>query len=172
MTRFRTLSAMQIAAVAAAVLLSLAACSGGGSTSHQGSQGGPRAQPSTGPAAEAAVKSMWQRFFNGAVPIPARLTLLQDGAQVAPFVRSQEQTTIGSFVFQATAKVSSVMLVPAGKANVLFTVFLLNKPLAKNLHGTAVYSGGRWLVAVSSFCSLMRVAYGKTHPSFPAVCGS
>jgi hypothetical protein len=162
----QALSAIPIAAVAACVATT--GCSGGSPTATHHA---PTVQPSTGPAAQAAVKAMWQRFFNGAVPIPTRLRLLQDGQQVASFVRSQEQTTIGAFVLQATAKVASVTLEPPGKASVLFTVYLLNKPLAKNLHGTAVYSGSRWLVAVSSFCDLMRKAYGKTHPTFPAVCG-
>ncbi len=169
MTRIRTARAIQIAAIAATACLSLAACSGGAGTTT--AHHPPAVQPSTGPAAEAAVKAMWQRFFNGAVPIPDRLKLLQDGTQIAPFVRSQEKTTIGAFVLQASAKVSSVTLGPAGQASVLFTVFLLNKALAKNLHGTAVYAGGRWLVAVTSFCSLMLRAYGKTHPAFPAACG-
>ena len=169
MTRHRTARAVQITAVAATVCLGLAACSGGGSS--QPAHHAPTVQPSTGPAGEAAVKAMWERFFNGAVPIPTRLKLLQDGPLVAPFVHAQEKTTIGSLVFQATGKVSSVMLGPAGQAGVVFTVYLANSPLAKNLHGTAIYSGGRWLVAVSSFCSLMAKAYGKKHPTFPAVCG-
>jgi hypothetical protein len=169
MTRLRTARAIQIAAVAATACLSLTACSGGGASTP--THHAPTVQPSTGPAGEAAVKAMWQRFFNGAVPIPTRLKLLQDGPLVAPFVHAQEKTTIGSFVFQATAKVSSVTLGPAGEAGVVFTVYLANSPLAKNLHGTAIYSGGHWLVAVSSFCALMARAYGKKHPNFPAVCG-
>src|SRR5215472_9635242 len=124
MTRIRTARAIRVAAVAATACLSLAACSGGGTSQH--SQSAPIAQPSTGPAASAAVKAMWQRFFNGAVPIPTRLKLLQDGKQVASFVQSQEKTTIGAFVLQATAKVASVTLGPPGKASVLFTVYLLD----------------------------------------------
>jgi hypothetical protein len=147
----------------------LAGCSGGGNSPNS-SRTAPTAQPSTGPAAVAAVKAMWQRFFNGAVPIPARLALLQDSKQIAPFVRAQEQTAIMTFVLQATATVSSVKLGPPGQASLIFTVLLGGKPLAKNLHGNAVYAGGRWLVAASSFCTLMRQAYGKHHPVFPAIC--
>src|SRR5215472_13689864 len=67
-------------------------------------------QPASGPAAAAAVKAMWQRFFNGAVPISSRLQLLQDGQRFASFVNSQAQTAIGGMILQASATVSTVTL--------------------------------------------------------------
>jgi len=77
-------------AACATLCLTLAACSSGAShgssghtgsgTAHSSAPASP-AQPATGPAAAAAVKAMWQTFFNGAVPIPRRLDLLQDGQQ-------------------------------------------------------------------------------------------
>ena len=59
-----------------------------------------------------------------------------------------------------------------GKASVTFTILLGGKPIAKNLSGTAVYSGGRWLVAASSFCGLLHKAYGKKLHTLPAACGT
>ena len=115
---------------------------------------------------------MWERFFNGAVPISSRLQLLQDGPKFASFVHSQAKTTIGTLVLEASATVSKVTIQPPGQANVLFTVLLGGKPLEKNLHGTAVYTGGHWKVAVTSFCSLLRFAYGKKSHVIPAACGS
>ena len=128
-------------------------------------------QPATGPAARAAVKDMWQTFFNGAIPIPRRLGLLQDGPQFASFVHAQDKTSLGALVLAASAKVSAVALRPPGGASVRFSVLLAGKPVAKNLSGTAVYVGGRWLVAKTTFCTLLRVAYGKKSHVIPAACG-
>lgn len=153
--------------------LALAAC---GSSQPEGHKSTPShsapAQPSTGPAAQAAVKAMWQTFFNGTVPIPRRLTLLQDSQKFAPFVRSEAKTALGALVLAASAKVSKVALTGPGRASVTFTILLGTKAIAKNLTGTAVYSGGRWLVADSSFCELARKAYGKKLHALPAACGT
>jgi hypothetical protein len=164
------------AALGAALCLAAAACSGGGGvaspsarTSH--SPAASPAQPASGPAAVAAVTTVWETFFNGAVPIPRRLTLLQNGQQFASFVRSQAKTPVGSLVLAAAATVSSVKLHPPGQASVTYTILLSGKPLEKNLQGTAVYTGGSWKVGVSTFCDLLRLAYGKTSKLIPAACG-
>jgi hypothetical protein len=118
----------------------------------------------------AAVKANWEKFVNGATPISQRLALLQDGQRFAGFVRSQENTAIGSLVFSTSAKVTSVALGAPGQATVTFTVYLGGKLLAKNLHGSAVYSGGVWKVADTTFCVLLRTAYKNSHVITP-VCG-
>jgi hypothetical protein len=157
--------------------LTVTACSSGAAKAHTGSprppsSSAPAAQPSTGPAAQAAVTSMWQTFFNGAVPIPRRLGLLQNGQKFAPFVTSQAKTSLGALVLAASAKVSSVTLNPPAQATVIYTILLGGKPIAKNQSGTAVYDGGRWQVADTTFCSLLHVAYGKKPKLIPAACGS
>ena len=115
---------------------------------------------------------MWQTFFNGAVPIPRRLGLLQNGQRFASFVHSEEKTSIGTLVLSASARVRSVTLHPPAQASVIFAILLAGKPLAKNLSGTAVYTGGSWKVADATFCSLLHQAYGKTSHVIPAACGS
>jgi hypothetical protein len=159
--------------------LCLAACSGGSApsqpASHDHSHGpsaSPSAVPSTGAAAVAVIKANWQDVFNGKIPIPQRLKLLQNGQEFASFVHAQDKTSLGALVLQATAKVNSVNLPSAGQAGVVFTVYLSGKVLDKGLHGTAVYSGGTWKVASTSFCSLLRLAYGKKSHVIPAACGS
>jgi hypothetical protein len=161
------------AAWAGALCLALVGCSGGSSQPgrHSTSPSSP-AVPTAGPAAVAAVKSMWERFFNGTVPIPARLGLLQDAPAFTPFVHKEEKTSIGALVLQASATVSSVTIQPNGRASVVFTILLSGKPLAKNLKGMAVYSGGAWKVSSASFCTLLKVAYGKKPGALPAACGS
>jgi hypothetical protein len=115
---------------------------------------------------------MWQTFFNGNVSIPGRLKLLQNGQRFASFVHSEEKTSLGTLVLAASAKVSSVSLQPPAMAGVTYTILLGGKPLAKNLSGTAVYTGGSWQVADATFCSLLHLAYGKTSHMIPAACGS
>jgi len=167
------------AGAALCLCLALAACSSGSASpgARRSTAAGPAAsaspaQPATGPAAQAAVKAMWRTFFNGAVPIPRRLELLQDGQQFASFVRTQAKTSLGSLVLAASARVSSVTLEPPGKASVTYTVLLGGKPVAKNLTGAAVYADGSWKVAASTFCGLLRQAYGKKNHLIPAACGS
>lgn len=176
MTIHRRRAARIVALSTCAVLqVGLAACASGGHAkphSPAATSSAPVSQPATGPAAKAAVKDMWQTFFNGAVPIPRRLGLLQDGQQFAPFVRAQDKTSLGALVLAASAKVSAVALRPPGGASVRFSVLLAGKPVAKNLSGTAVYAGGRWLVAKTTFCNLLHVAYGKRSHVIPAACGS
>ena len=115
---------------------------------------------------------MWQTFFNGAVPIPRRLGLLQDSQQFASFVDSQAKTSLGSLVLAASARVSAVRLEPPDHAGVTYSILLGGKTIAKNLSGTAVYVAGRWKVAVTTFCALVHVAYGKKTNLIPAACGS
>jgi hypothetical protein len=169
-------------AACAALCLALAACSSGashGSSGHARSGKAARssapaspAQPATGQAAAAAVKVMWQTFFNGAVPISRRIDLLQDGQQFASFVGSQAKTSLGSLVLAASAKVSAVRLQPPDHASVTYSILLGRKTVAKNLSGTAVYTAGRWKVAVTTFCALVHAAYGKKSNLIPAACGS
>ena len=159
----------------ASLCVGLAACSSGGHAKPRSSDATSpvsRSQPATGAAAEAAVKTMWQTFFNGVVPIPHRLGLLQDGQQFASFVHAQAKTSLGALVLAASAKVSAVALQPPDHASVTYSVLLGGKPVARNLSGTAVYAGGRWLVAKTTFCTLLRVAYGKKSHVIPAACGS
>jgi hypothetical protein len=167
-------------ATAALACLAVAACSGSGAASPSASPSAslthspaaPPSQPTSGPAAIAAITANWEKFFNGAIPIPSRLALLQNGQLFAAFIHSQEKTTLGSLVLAATAKVGSVKLQPPGRASVTYTILLSGRPLESNVTGTAIYTGGKWLIADSTFCGLIRLAYGKTSHLIPAACGS
>jgi len=164
------------AAASALLCVTVAACSGGaaaGRPAHPAqSRAAATAEPVSGPAAIASVTANWKTFFSGTAPIPRRLALLQDGQQFASFVRSQRKTAAGALVLQSAATVKSVTLQPGDTASVTYTILLSGKPLAKNLRGTAIYSGGRWKVTVTTFCGLLRLAFGKSKHSVPAACGS
>jgi hypothetical protein len=164
------------AVLAATGCLVLAACGGGG-----GSHPAPAtptvtastsAEPTSGPAAVAAVTANWKTVFNGKAPIPRRLALVQDGEQVAAFVAAQAKTSFGAAATGSTATVSSVTLTSPSKATVHYAVLLLGTPLLKNQVGTAVYVDGTWKVAIASFCGLAYLEYPKGSPKLPAACRS
>ena len=128
------------------------------------------AEPTSGPAAVAAITANWKTVFNGKAPIPRRLALVQYGPQVAAFVEAQAKTSFGAAAAGSTATVASVMITSPSQATVHYEVLLLGTPLLKNQVGTAVYLNGIWKVAIASFCGLAYLEYPKGSPKLPAVC--
>ena len=161
-------------ALAAAGCLILAACGSGGS--HQSTAkptvSATAAEPTSGPAAEAAITANWKTVFNGKAPILGRTALVQDGSQVAAFVEAQSKTSFGTAATGSTATVSSVTITSPAQATVNYQVLLLGTPLLKNQVGTAVYTGGVWKVAIASFCALAYLEFPKGSPQLPAACQS
>jgi len=164
------------AALAVAGSLILAACGGGGGSQHPPSTPtasvSTAAEPTSGPAAVAAITANWKTVFNGKAPIPRRLALVQDGPQVAAFVEAQAKTSFGTAATGSTATVSSVTLTSPSQATVHYEVLLLGTPLLKNQVGTAIYLDGTWKVAIASFCGLAYLEYPKGSPKLPAACRS
>jgi hypothetical protein len=165
------------AALAAAGCLMLAACGGGGTNQHNAAKrpspsATASAEPSSGPAAVAAITTNWKTVFNGKVSIPARLALVEDGSQVAAFVKAEAKTAFGAAATGSTATVSSVTITSPSKARVVYEVLLLGTPLLKNQVGTAVYRDGVWQVGIASFCALALQAVSNAGPQAPAVCRS
>src|SRR5215469_16008818 len=165
------------AALAVTGCVILAACgSGGGNQHHSAKRPSPSAtasaEPSSGPAAVAAITANWKTVFNGKASIPSRLALVQDGSQVAAFVEAEAKTSFGAAATGSTATVSSVTITSPSQATVHYKVLLLGTPLLKNQVGTAVYLDGVWKVGITSFCGLAKLAASNTGPTLPAVCRS
>ena len=163
----------QVLAAAAGCLI-LAACGSGGgshqSTANPTTSAAAAAEPTSGPAAVAAITANWETVFNGKAPIPSRTALLQDGSQVTAFVEAQAKTSFGAAATGSTATISSVTITSPAQATVHYEVLLLGTPLLKNQVGTAVYLGGVWKVAIASFCGLTYLEFPKGSPQLPAVC--
>jgi hypothetical protein len=165
------------AVMAAAGCLILAACGGGSSSSAKpaspsATASASTAEPTSGPAAVAAITANWKTVFNGKAPIPRRLALVQDGSQVAAFVQAQAKTSFGQAATGSTATVSAVTITSPSQATVHWDLLLLGTPLLKNQVGTAVYQDGIWKVAIASFCGLAYLEYPKGSPKLPAACRS
>ncbi len=158
----------------------LAACGGGSSHPSSAKPASPRpgvsattvAEPTTGPAAVAAITANWKTVFNGKAAISSRLALVQDGPQVAAFVAAQAKTSFGAAAAGSTATVTSVTITSPSQATVDYEVLLLGTPLLKKQVGAAVYLNGVWKVAITSFCGLAYLEYPKGSPHLPAVCRS
>jgi hypothetical protein len=169
------------AVLAATGCLILAACGGSGS-SHSSSATSASAkptastttgaEPTSGPAAVAAIRANWETVFDGKAPLPSRLALLQDGSQVAAFVQAQAKTAFGAAAAGSSATISSVTVTSPAQATVHYEVLLLGTPLLKNQVGTAVYLNGTWKVAIASFCALTYLQYPRGSPKLPAICRS
>ena len=165
------------AALAVTGSLILAACGGGeGNQHHAAKRPSPSAtaaaEPSSGPAAVAAITANWKTVFNGKVSIPKRLALVQDGSQVEAFVEAEAKTSFGAAATGSTATVGSVTITSPSRATVDYEVLLLGTPLLKKQVGTAVYLDGVWKVDITSFCGLAKLAASNTGPKLPAVCRS
>jgi len=164
------------AALAAAGCLTLAACGGGGGTPARSASPEPTAsatapaEPASGAAAVAAITANWKTVFNGKAPLDRRLALVQNGSQVAAFVKAQAKTSFGQAATGSTAAVSSVIISSASQATVRWDLLLLGTPLLKNQVGSAVYLGGVWKVSIASFCGLAYLEYPKGSPKLPAAC--
>jgi hypothetical protein len=167
----------QASALAVTGCLILAACGGGGGNQHHSAKrpspsATASAEPSSGPAAVAAITTNWKTVFNGKASIPNRLALVQDGSQVAAFVEAEAKTSFGAEATGSTATVSSVTITSPSQATVHYEVLLLGTPLLKNQVGTAIYLDGVWTVGITSFCGLAKLAASKTGPQLPAACRS
>ena len=130
------------------VLLVLAACGG---SSHPTS--------SSGPDAQAQIKSAYVKFFSSKTAVSEKTKLLENGEQVKPVIRAFASNPLASNV---SATVSSVTLEGQNKAKVVYVVKFGGASLPKQT-GVAVRQNGTWKVGDASLCKL--IALGGTTPS-------
>jgi hypothetical protein len=114
-------------------------------------------------AAQAQVKSAYQKFFSGQTSIPDRVAVLQGGSKFKGLVTSFASNPLAKNVSVA---VSTVKLEGQDRAKVVYTVKLGGAALPK-LTGTAVRENGTWKVGDASLCKLVALQ-GST----PSVCKS
>lgn len=135
----------------------LAGCGSSSSSSHATSTRSPSEQ------AEPQIKKVWAEFFSPSTAAATKISLLQNGQQFAPVITAQANSPLAK---ESAAQVTGVKLENPRTATVTYTVTLAGKPALKNTTGTAVMSGGNWLVSDASFCQLLRLE-GSAPPSCP-----
>jgi hypothetical protein len=138
-------------ALVVAAGLALAGCGAAAHTSTSGNTA----------AAQAQIKSAYEKFFSDHTSVPDRVAVLQDGSRFKALVTSFANNPLAKNVSVA---VSSVTLQGGDKAKVVYTVHLGGAGLPKQT-GTAVLQNGAWKVGYASLCRLVALQ-GST----PSVC--
>ena len=118
-------------------------------------------------SAEAVIEAHWMAFFNPKTSVARRISLLEDGEQFAAEIRSQDSSSLAE---HASARVTSVTLVSATRAKVVYTLLEDGTPARANQLGVAVYQDGTWKVGVATFCSLLAMENGGRTSSLPTAC--
>jgi hypothetical protein len=118
-------------------------------------------------SAESVVAAHWMAFFNPKTSVARRISLLQDGEQFAEVIRSQASSGRAA---HASARVTSVTLVSATRAKVVYALLEEGKPARANQLGVAVYQDGTWKVGVATFCGLLAMENGGRTSLLPAAC--
>jgi hypothetical protein len=130
-----------VAAIAAACGASNAA-----TTSSPSSSSAPSVSPT------AAIKSNWQKFFDGATPAAQKIQLLENGQQFAQTIQAQAQSPLAK---STAAKVSSVKVTSATTATVKYSILLAQQVALADQTGQAVLRNGVWKVSAQSFQALL-----------------
>jgi hypothetical protein len=114
-------------------------------------------------AAQAQIKSAYQKFFSGKTSVSDREAVLQDGSKFKSVIQAFASNPLAKNV---SVTVSSVKLQGANNAKVVYIVKLGSTGLPKQL-GTAVLQDGTWKVGDASLCKLVSLQ-GTT----PSACKS
>jgi ABC-type glycerol-3-phosphate transport system substrate-binding protein len=112
-------------------------------------------------AATEEITQNWVAFFNNQLPLDERVTYLEDGQELKPFVEQQAQI-LGEQASQASAQVDNVTLNDDGTATVEFQILLSGQPVLPTT-GTAVLVDDKWVVSKTTLCDLIALA-GTTPP--------
>jgi hypothetical protein len=121
--------------------LALAGC---GSSSHSSTTNATA-------AAQAEIKSAYQKFFSPSTSLSDRVAVLQNGSRFKSVVQGFASNPLAQKV---SVSVSSVKLEGRDKAKVVYTIKLGSAGLPKQ-HGTAVRQNGTWKVGYASLCKLV-----------------
>jgi len=136
----------------------LAAC---GSKSPAATTPSPSVSASISSTA-AAVTSSWVKFFNGATPAAAKITLLQNGQQFATVISAQASSPLAK---STQAKVRSVTITSPTTATVKYSIVEGGQVALPGQTGQAVLQGGVWKVSAPSFQALLKLEQGQATPS-------
>ncbi|HEU5243312.1 MAG TPA: hypothetical protein VFU33_02830 [Gaiellaceae bacterium] len=129
--------------------LALAGC---GSSTHTSTSGNTA-------AAQAQIKSAYEKFFSGHASVSDRAAALQNGSRFKSVIQAFASNPLAKNV---KATVSSVTLQGEDRAKVVYTVKLGSAGLPKQT-GTAVRQNGVWKVGDASLCKLVALQ-GSTPP--------
>jgi len=125
----------------------------------------PTPTPSVSPSissAAAAVTSSWIKFFNGATPAAAKITLLQNAQQFATVITAQASSPLAK---STQAKVTAVKVTSPTTATVKYSIVEGGQVALPNQTGQAVLESGVWKVSAPSFQALLKLEQGQASAS-------
>jgi hypothetical protein len=137
----------------ALLLVAVSALAGCGSSMHTSTTGSTA-------AAQAQLKSAYEKFFSAKTSVSDRVALLQNGPQFKSVIQGFASNPLAKNV---NVTVSSVRLEGANEAKVVYIVKLGSAGLPKQT-GTAVRENGTWKVGYASLCRLVALQ-GSTPPA-------
>ncbi len=165
----------------AAVALTLAGCgSSGGSGAATTDTSPPTAavQQTTGAGAadasgltqqeKSAITSAYETFFSGKSDAQTKLGVIEDPDRFAKTINAQSSSGLAE---STSVTVSEMSLVSPGRASVVYTILMDDKPVLPDQTGYAVKVDGKWKVSASSFCGLLTLENGGTPPAECAAQG-
>jgi hypothetical protein len=135
----------------------LAACGGGSSGGSSPTK--PAGEPTSGPAAQAAITTLYENFFSA--PVPQAKTMLEDGSSLSAAFKAALKLK-GNVT--ESAKVKTVTISGPTTADVTFELDGDGTPLIPSSNGQAVYVNGKWLVAKQTFCTLVELGGNPNIP--------
>jgi hypothetical protein len=142
-------------ALAASSVLLVVGCGGSGSKKNATTTStGNSSVDAMGPRpaeTKAAIRQNWQTFFDGSSSASKRVSLAQNGEQVADTIAAVSNSSLAK---QASAKVTSVKIDGPASATVTYTLLLNGSPVLTGVKGSAVLENGTWKVSIASLCAL------------------
>ncbi|GAA4812814.1 hypothetical protein [Tomitella cavernea] len=161
----------------AAVALMLAGCgSSGDSGATTTSPSTATVQQTTGAGAvdasgltqqeQSDITSAYETFFSGKSDAQTKLGVIEDPDRFAKTINAQSSSGLAE---STSVTVSEMSLVSPGRASVVYTILMDEKPVLPDQTGYAVKVDGKWKVSASSFCGLLTLENGGTPP---AECGA
>jgi hypothetical protein len=111
---------------------------------------------------EATIKTNWEKFFNGTLPVTDKVGLLENGQQYTSQLDAQAASPLAK---GATASVSAITLISPTQATVTYSILVGGQPALPNQSGQAVLQDGVWKVSAQSFLALLQLEQGGSTPS-------
>jgi hypothetical protein len=109
-------------------------------------------------AAKQEVTKLYNVFFKARKAKAA--ALLEDGSTLGAAIKAAQKL---AGTGKESSKTESVTITGAGTASVVFDLLVNGKVVLPKSDGLAVYQNGKWVVAKSTFCTLVSLG-GSTPP--------
>ncbi|QDQ97280.1 hypothetical protein [Tomitella fengzijianii] len=120
------------------------------------------------PQEQSDITSAYETFFSGKSDAQTKLGVIEDPDRFAKTINAQSSSGLAE---STSVTVGQMSLVSPGRASVVYTILMDDKPVLPDQTGYAVEVDGKWKVSASSFCGLLTLENGGTPPAECAAQG-